>query len=132
MAVTLNRFGEIVELDSGSKAGLKPALERVNEQRKPYKEEKEPSGKKKDKASAGLEGSDYYTMLMGGTTKDGKAKKKKGKRRVNNPLKAQSAMSSAMMGMGMGSGFSPDASGTGSKKKKTGGSGSIGGVDRSN
>ena len=36
LAVTLNRFGEIVDLDAGSKQELKPILEKVKEERKDY------------------------------------------------------------------------------------------------
>lgn len=38
LAVTLNRFGEIIDLDAGSKQDIKPMLDKVKEEREPYKD----------------------------------------------------------------------------------------------
>lgn len=96
MAVTLNRFGEIVELDAGSRDALQPALKRVEEEREPYKELKD-AGKKKDQDL--LTAADPY-----GADKDSKDKKKKKKKKkrdkADNALKMPGSMGSMMMAPG--------------------------------
>lgn len=50
LAVTVNRFGEIVDLDADSNSDIKPALTRVKEEREPYKDLKEPVKRKSETA----------------------------------------------------------------------------------
>lgn len=50
LAVTVNRFGEIVDLDADSNTDIKPALNRVKEEREPYKDLKEPVKRKSETA----------------------------------------------------------------------------------
>ncbi len=122
MAVTLNRFGEIVELDAGSKSDLKAAEKRVSEQREPYSDIKETIKDRKK----GEEEDDAGGIFGDKSGKKGKKKKKRD--RVNNPLKASSMSSMMMPSMpGMGS---PAGLGSGKKAKAGSNSGSRGGVDR--
>jgi hypothetical protein len=102
MAVTLNRFGELIQLDAGSRGELKPAEKRVEEEREPYKDILETATKKKKDEKAGKSDADIFKSMMG---QDTGGKKKKGKKgRVNNPLKGAmpGMMPPGMMpGMGM-------------------------------
>jgi hypothetical protein len=106
MAVTLDRFGELVELDAGSIKSLDPARERVKEERTPYDDIKVSEAKQKKAAKEAKEAS----SSLDGAMKDGKKPKKKRKRgRADNPLKGGFGPSSGMMmpGMGMPPGMSP-------------------------
>lgn len=90
LAVTLNRFGEIVELDSGSKQDLKSALDKVEDEREPYLDiEKYRKKVKKDAKEAEKE------------QKKSKGRRGRG-RRGKNPMKSSSP---ATMMMPSGGGF---------------------------
>jgi hypothetical protein len=103
MAVTFDRFGEIVELDGSSIQDLKAARKRVEEERKPYDEFKETEKDKKKK-----EAKESSLDLPGGFGDTGKGKKKKGKEA--NPLKG--GYGSMMGSMIPGSGMAPPPSGS--------------------
>jgi hypothetical protein len=99
MAVTLNRFGELIQLDAGSRGELKTAEERVKDEREPYKDDIVTSTKKKKDDKAGKSDSDIFAKMLGQDT----GGKKKGKRgRVNNPLKGSMGAMPGMMMPGMG------------------------------
>lgn len=116
LAVTLNRFGEIVELDADSKTDLRAAEKKVAEQREPYQEIKETIKDKKKKEEEEDDGGIFGSDPSGKTKKKGKKKKRK---KVDNPLKGGSMGMEAMMrGMmpGMG-GMPPDAGGSSKKSR---------------
>ncbi len=101
MAVTLNRFGELIQLDAGSRGELKSAEKRVEEEREPYKDDIVTATKKKKDDKAGKSDADIFATMMGQDT----GGKKKGKRgRVDNPLKGGMAgmVPPGMMMPGMG------------------------------
>lgn len=83
MAVTLNRFGEIVELDASSKDDLKPVIDRVDKQRDEFKDYKEVDDPKKKKDEQ-----DSLDKAVGEKNKGKKGGKKKGRKAVDNPLKS--------------------------------------------
>jgi hypothetical protein len=108
MAVTVNRFGEIVELDAGSRDALQPYLQKVEEERKDYDDLKDTGKKKKD--------DDLFSSLQPDNDKaKGKKKRKKKRDKTENPLRMMSNMMSGMMPGGM---MPPSGtSGSGGKKK---------------
>ncbi|HEY3967013.1 MAG TPA: hypothetical protein VGM05_20795, partial [Planctomycetaceae bacterium] len=71
LAVTVNRFGEIVELDAGSKIDLEPELKKVEDERDDYKAIK--NVEKIEKKARDKEAEE--------AAKDKKGKKGKGRRR---------------------------------------------------
>jgi hypothetical protein len=77
LAVTLNRFGEIVDLDAGSKQDLQRALDKVKEERDPYKDINEAHKKAKKDAKEAEE-----------EAKKSKRRGGRGKRGGQNPLKS--------------------------------------------
>ena len=88
LAVTLNRFGEIIDLDAGSKQDLEPALKKVKDEREPYKDIDATHKKvKKEARDAEKE------------AKKGKKKGRRGRSTEKNPLKAAGGMG-APGGMG--------------------------------
>jgi hypothetical protein len=95
MAVTFNRFGEIIELDAGSLKELESAKERVKEEREPYKDimETDKDKKKKDAKEAGSS-----LDIPGADTGKGKGKKKE---KAGNPLKTGASQMESMRGMMM-------------------------------
>jgi hypothetical protein len=93
MAVTVNRFGEIEELDAGSIAALGAAKKRVEEEREPYQEIKEDAVKlKKQEKESELD--------QEINKKKGKKGKKGGREKTSNPLRGGSP-GSMMMSPGM-------------------------------
>jgi hypothetical protein len=102
MAVTFDRFGELVELDASSIQDLKSAKDRVDEERKPYEDIKvtEKDRKKKEAEVSSLDLPD---------AKPGKKGRKKKKGGAANPLKGGYSSSAAMMMQNMtpGSGAAP-------------------------
>lgn len=107
MAVTLNRFGELVELDADSEDELSAAKREVDEQREPYKDIKETDRDRKKKAKAAKEAEDSLDQAV--NSKNGKDKKKSGKKKKkkkkdkkgSNPLKGGSGASMPGMPGGM-------------------------------
>jgi hypothetical protein len=83
LAVTVNRFGEIVELDADSNGDLKPALNRVKEEREPYKDLREPVRPRSELAA---DSADSYNP------------RKRKKSDSKNPLKAGGASSGHSVG----------------------------------
>jgi hypothetical protein len=118
MAVTLNRFGELVQLDAGSRRELKSAEERVEKEREPFKDQIETSSKKKKDEKAGKSDNDIFKAMMNQDT----GGKKKGKRgRVGNPLRGGMAMPSPGSMMAPGIGMPPMSSGPSSRPPRSGG-----------
>lgn len=123
LAVTLNRFGEIVELDAGSYADLAASRKKVDEQRKPYDDIKETEKSRRTKESK--EGN-KLDELVGDKTKT-KTKGRKNKNKGSNPLKGGStamAPGASYPGMGMPPGAGAKPAGRGA------GAGRAGGIDR--
>jgi hypothetical protein len=111
MAVTVDRFGEIQELDAASKADLEPATEKMKKERKEYDEQRlvdrqEKKAKEKEDADAAKQ-----------SGKGGRRRKKDGQ----NPTRASSSMFSGSTGSGsMPPGMAgPGMSGPGSNSKSS-------------
>lgn len=117
LAATLNRFGEIVTLDADSNADLKPALDRVKEQRQPYEEE----AKEKKNKSAGSGLDDLVKKKSGGSEKKDRKNKKD---KVGNALKLPGMPGGAADALGTG------IPGGAKKGKKGGSAGGAGGISR--
>jgi hypothetical protein len=97
LAVTLNRFGEIVDLDAGSKQDLKSALEKVKDEREPYKDiDTDNKKRKKEVKDAEKDG------------KKGKRGRRGRGRGGKNPLKSNAGP--MMGGSGGAGGFGPGSS----------------------
>jgi hypothetical protein len=107
MAVTLNRFGEIVELDADSKGEIEDAKKEVETQREPYDSIKVTDRELRRRAKEATENAlDEKVNDRKGAGKDkkvGKKKKKKTSSKGSNPLKGGS--SSAPGGMTMPQGY---------------------------
>jgi hypothetical protein len=116
MAVTLNRFGELVPLDAGSRGALGEAEKRVKDEREPYKDQIETSSKKKKDDKAGKSDNDIFKSMMNQDT----GGKKKGKRgRVDNPIKGgMMSGPGGMMAPGIGM---PPMTGPSSRPPRSGG-----------
>jgi len=118
LAVTLNRFGEIIELDANSKDGIESSKKQVEEQRKPYEDIKETEKTRKAKAAKDEETS-LDRLVNDKTGKDKKAGKKKKKSKGSNPLRGGTA---AAAGPGApGTMATPPGTGRGGRSSRAGG-----------
>ena len=108
LAVVVNRFGELEELDATSRAELEPELNKVKEERKEYEEQRttEKNAKKEqDKAEEGA-------GKKGGRRRRGKKDAGQNPMRMSGP-----GMMPGMM-PGMAPGMAPGQGGTGTKGKR--------------
>ncbi len=100
MAVTLNRFGEIVELDADSKGEIADAKKEVEAQREPYESIKETDIQRRKKAKEAKEAEDSLDKAVsdkkGGKDKKSSKKRKKKGKTGSNPLKGGTPMPGGM------------------------------------
>ena len=129
LAVTLNRFGEIVELDASSRNDIAAAKKEVEKQREPYDDIKSTEKEQKKKAKEAKDSENSLDRLVNDKTgKATKGGKKKKRNKGSNPLKGGTAMmpGASYPGMGM-----PPGAGAGSRPAARGGAaGRAGGIDR--